>query len=208
MWLYDNSCDPAFHAALRSHAAALEGFHGVHVVRDDTTVTPELTRYRSATPERASREARRVAMGPISEQVGGIYSWAARQLRTDFVLFLEDDVVPRMGGDAVEALMRRVGWDTQAVYGWYRSRLGNVLVVDPPADGEPWDWRTPSQPRRGVTPVAGGGLGCVLLRGESVRDRRFKTAPHSGPDVVFSRELWHEGREMICDWEVECEHLT
>lgn len=184
LWLHDDSGDPAFHRALWSAAASLDGFGAIHVVRSHP-------------------------QGEGPDRVARIYSWAAATVRADLVLFLEDDVIPRSGGRFVEDLVGALDWDVDGVYGWYRSRLGNILVVDPPQPGADWAWRTGFEPHTGVTEAAGGGLGCLLVRSDVLRGRTFEaTEPRQGPDVNLSRALWSEGRRLVCNWQVECRHVV
>lgn len=184
LWLYDSSGDPGFHAALRRAVAGLDGFRAVHVVRDG-------------------------APGQGPDQVARVYTWAAANVRADLVAFLEDDVIPLAGGGFLGELVGALDWDVDVVHGWYRSRFGNILVVEPPAEGADWDWRTGFEAGAGVTPAAGGGLGCTLVRADVLRGRTFEaTEPLQGPDVNFSRALWAEGRRTVCNWDVECRHVV
>lgn len=205
IWLYDNSGDDAFHQDVRGRAERLSGFRAVHVVRDDDA----LPGYAELARQRAALDRHQATVPFVSERVARIYSWAARNVEADFVAFLEDDVVPERGGAFLSDLLRAVGWETQAVLGWYRSRLGNILVVEPPKPWQRWAWRTYDEPQEGVTRVAGGGTGCALFRREVLRGRDFRTGgPYEGADLVLSRDLWREGREMLCNWDVACQHVV
>jgi hypothetical protein len=127
-----------------------------------------------------------------------IYNRLAREAITDYVWVVEDDVLPPL--DACRRLLRDFDPQTASVSGVYRSRFGEEYVV----------WRRADEIASGgsgVEQVAGNGFGCVVLRGDVLRETVF-TASIDLPayDTAFYYRLPSTCLTAKVDWSVECDH--
>jgi hypothetical protein len=130
-----------------------------------------------------------------------IYSRLAREVTTEFVWVLEDDVLPPL--DACERLLRGFDPQTASVSACYTSRFGTGYVA--------WsdDQRRITFAGTGLQPVGGNGFGCVVLRTSAAKELPFTTlAGYAAHDNAFYYRLRTGGHKAIIDWSVHCEHFA
>lgn len=127
-----------------------------------------------------------------------IYNRLARDVSTEFVWVLEDDILPP--DDACERLLRGFDRCTVSVSAAYLSRY----------DGKPCVW---DEELRHILPqetrlqeVHGNGFGCVVLRGGVLRQTVFRG--EGDFDRNFYRDLHAAGLIAKVDWSVQCEHRS
>jgi glycosyltransferase involved in cell wall biosynthesis len=138
----------------------------------------------------------------VRRAVARIYNKMARELNTEYVWIVEDDVLPP--DDACEVLMKAFEPNVVSVAGVVQSRLsssylhwekdGTIVTVPPLPESE--------------TVIAGGGngFGCTILRKSCLKDEVFRCDPAfmSGDyDVSFYKRL--KG-EALVHWGVRCQH--
>ena len=137
----------------------------------------------------------------VSQVMARIYNRMAREVTTDYVWIVEDDVFPPV--DACKRLLQSFDQDTASVTGAYLSRSSRTYVA--------WDFsqRQISQLQSGVQQVGGNGFGCVMIRGQLIRDTVF-TATIDCPayDNAFYYRLPTTGMKALLNWDVLCEHRT
>jgi hypothetical protein len=124
----------------------------------------------------------------------------ARELTTDYVWILEDDILPP--DDACERLLRGFDRDTVSVSAAYPSRFENGYVA--------WshDQRRYQEPASGLQVVGGNGFGCAVLRGQIVRDTVFTASiDYPAYDNAFYHRLHGAGLKAKVNWSVACKHL-
>lgn len=145
--------------------------------------------------ERPRREAAR----EVSLAMARIYNRMAHEVTTDYVWVVEDDVIPPDG--ACESLLRGFDRQTASVSAVYPSRFSNAYVV--------WDLGQQMLSKRngGLEDVGGNGFGCVMLRGEVVRQTVFTaTLDAAAYDNAFYYRLPAFGLKAKVDWSIECRH--
>jgi glycosyltransferase involved in cell wall biosynthesis len=183
--LMDTSQDRIFSAMVRNWAAGCDYPDVRHI------------RFAAARPgladdnrrDQAIRDAVRVA-------VARIYNRMAREVATDYVWVVEDDILPP--DDACERLLRGFDKDTVSVSGLYLSRY----------DGLPCAWDRKGSnfpaPGEGLEVVSGTGFGCVLLRGGILQSSVFQAT--GDYDCVFHQQMQSAGLKAKIDWRVVCQH--
>ncbi|MDB5339083.1 MAG: kfoC 1 [Planctomycetaceae bacterium] len=135
----------------------------------------------------------------VRTAVARIYNRMAREVTTDYVWVLEDDILPP--DDVCERLLRGFDPQTASVSAVYDSRF----------DGQPcvWDRNVRHYPSRGtgLQPVGGNGFGCVVLRGGLLRDTVFTaTQIPADYDRAFYHRLLSLGLAAKVDWSCHCQH--
>lgn len=130
-----------------------------------------------------------------------IYNWMAQQIGTEYVLVIEDDVIPP--ADVADRLLRSFGERVASVAAPFRARMHHGYVA----------WRKLGQnilePGTGVERIRGNGFGCVMLRRSVLNMTRF-TCTHpktSDFDPAFYEWLAETEFTTLIDWSLECEHL-
>lgn len=144
----------------------------------------------------------------VQTVVAAINNRMLREIQTEFVLSLENDVFPDPL-DAIERLLR--GFDNPnvaAVTGAYRQRYEPqawTVWGSMPANGRPL---LPAESGRGVQPIYGSGFGCLMLRASQVKDEVItgRTAVSGYYDADWFDRLQKRGRQVRCNWDVRCEH--
>jgi hypothetical protein len=188
--LCDTSGCDKFNATVRQWAAGC-GYADVRVYRQSLPVPRGV----ADADRRDIKTARQVQLA-----VGMIYRRLLRELTTDYVWVIEDDVIPP--ANAAELLWSQFGEHVASASGAYRSPYheGYIAVG---LRGERIT-RLPVEPFR----VSCNGFGCVILRRECL-DRYGIT--HTDPTGDFDRNFYSRA---IADGEictvhplVECEHL-
>ncbi|MFV0446369.1 MAG: glycosyltransferase [Planctomycetaceae bacterium] len=150
----------------------------------------------------------------VNEVMCRIYNQLRKCLTTDYVWILEDDIVPP--DDVLSRLLESFDEHTASVCAPYRSRFdGRYLVWSRERLGPPGGLANngvhqltrplPDSPQ--VQNIRGSGFGCVVLRGEVLRQHIFHLpAGHHCYDVRFFRELAGRWTRKV-DWSCECRHL-
>lgn len=131
-------------------------------------------------------------IGPIMAQ---IYGWMRTNITTDWVLVVEDDVLPPK--DVIDRLMRSMDADVASV-------SAAVPFRDPSLGWIAWGQSAdPVRERRsGVQPTGGNGWGCVLLRTSAIKARPISANPPF--DRAFYSAL--PPLRALLDWDCVCEH--
>ena len=168
----------------------------------------QIERIDAGRPQLADEERRNApAVGrAVEAAVCGLYNRAIQMIFGEWILFLEDDVIPQRR-DAIAKLMQSVGPKVAAVSGLYRHRYENSAV----AFGAPVG-KLPMRAMEGpeIEPVTGTGFGCLLAR-RSV----FSQIGLSGDDprcqfydVNAGVRVSRMGYQWILDRSVFCDHLV
>jgi glycosyltransferase involved in cell wall biosynthesis len=142
---------------------------------------------------------RQAAAREVALAMARIYNQMARELTTDYVWVVEDDMLPP--DDACERLLRGFDERTASISAAYLSRLAHGYVA--------WTSdRHHTRPTGGLQKVDGNGFGCVVLRGQVVRDALFTaTIDYAAYDNAFYYRLAQSGLQAKIDWSVECRHV-
>lgn len=143
----------------------------------------------------------------VQTAVAAIYNRMLREVATEYVLILEDDVFPHRL-DAIEQLAMCVEHDTAAVTGAYQQRFypnGWTVFHSIPDNGRP---QLLSQKGTGVQTIMGTGFGCLLFRKSQVE---HEVLVGNGTRTIYYDAAWFErlarqGRRCLINWAVECEH--
>ena len=184
--LFDTSQDDAFSRHVREWLAVCDYADVRHI------------RAAVGEPGLADRP-RGAAVGEVTLAMTRIYNRLAREATSDYVWIVEDDVLPPL--DACERLLRAFDERTASVSGVYPSRFKNGYVV----------WQANQQKYlvrgQGVQTVGGNGFGCVVLRGEVLRETVFtSTIDYPAYDNAFYQRLAAAGLVAKIDWAVVCDH--
>ncbi len=136
----------------------------------------------------------------VRRAMAEIYNHFARVANTEYVWFLEDDVIPP--ADVCERLLQGFGKEVVSVAAPYRSRYHEGYCV--------WinDVAHVSQPGQGLQPIGGNGFGCTIVRGSVLRQTVFTAQGHPADfDIAFYSRLRKTGWEARVRWDCECEHI-
>jgi len=128
-----------------------------------------------------------------------VYNRVRTELRTEFALIVEDDILPP--NDAIDRLLHAMERDVAAVTGAYRSRYQAGYVA--------WDrsCRVLTEPRDGLQVVGGTGFGCVLVRSSVFRQTVLHHGGKNGDfDPNFFEDIAAGGWVAKIDWRVRCDH--
>jgi len=132
----------------------------------------------------------------VRRAMARIYNGMARDVGTDYVWIIEDDVTPPL--DAAERLLRGFCPLTASVSGVYLSRYDHKPCA---WDADCHHYETPGD---GLQPIHGNGFGCVMLRGGLLRRTAFSAKGNF--DYVFYNQLRDEGLTAKVDWSLACAH--
>lgn len=152
------------------------------------------------------RRGRQDICRQVDSAVAGLYNRAFAMGFGEWMLFVEDDVIPQRP-DAIAQLFKSIGPQVAAVSGVYRHRYENNAV----AFGVP-NGKLPMRDMDGpqIEHVTGSGFGCLLAR-RSV----FTRIGLSGDDprcwfydVNAGVRVARMGYQWILDRSVYCEHLV
>jgi glycosyltransferase involved in cell wall biosynthesis len=143
----------------------------------------------------------------VDSAVAGLYNRAIQMAFGEWLLFVEDDVIP-LRSDAIEQLMQSVGPDVAAVSGTYKHRYGEMAV----AFSNPTAESLPMLPLAGeaIEQVTGTGFGCLLAR-RSVLSRYGLSGDDAEAnfyDVNIGVRLAKTGWRWLLDRSVRCDHLV
>lgn len=144
----------------------------------------------------------------VQTAVAAIYNRMFREVATEYILTLEDDVFPHRL-DAIAQLAKCVEQDTAAVTGAYQQRYypnGWTVFSVIPANGRP---KLQTHKGTGIQNIMGTGFGCLLLRKSQVE---HEVLVGNGERSIYYDAAWFErlakqGRKCRINWEVECEHV-
>ena len=144
----------------------------------------------------------------VEAAVAGLYNRAFQIINSEFVLFVEDDVIPESPA-AIASLMSHVAPDVAAITGIYRHRYFPEYAVafSLPYLGLPslkfMDGPDHEQ-------IGGSGFGCLLTRRSIFKqmgmagDNRIR--PHY--DCEIAARVADAGYRWIMDRTVKCDHLV
>lgn len=184
--LFDTSQNEEFSSKLRQWIAGCD-YRDVRHIREEVGQADLADRPRV----QAARE--------VTVAMARIYTRMARELTTDYVWILEDDILPP--DDACERLLRGFDASTGSVSAAYPSRFESGFLC----------WRSDDtrllRAGHGLAEVGGNGFGCVILRAECIRNAVF-TATLDFPafDYAFYYRLRDTGLKAKVDWRVVCAH--
>jgi len=144
----------------------------------------------------------------VQTAVAAIYNRMFREVSTEYILTLEDDVFP-LGLDTIAQLAKAVEQDTAAVTGAYQQRYypnGWTVFYSIPETGRP---KLQTQKGAGIQNIMGTGFGCLLLRKSQVE---HEVLVGNGERSIYYDAAWFErlakqGRKCRINWVVECEHV-
>lgn len=190
VWLHDTSGDDWFHGIIRTGVYQLPW--DVRITRGDP-IRPKL----ADLPRGENSDDVRMACARI-------YNRLARESVGDFVLIVEDDILPRT--DVIESFLRSFGPKTASVAGPYRSRYHGSYVAWQTKLGD-WKPNLIESRGNGVQRVTGNGFGCTMLRGDVLRNQvmTFRD-PLPDYDMSFYHRLGVQGWERLVDWSQEPQH--
>lgn len=104
--------------------------------------------------------------------------------------------------NAAELLLQGFDQDTASVAGPYRSRYHDGYVA--------WTkgHKIIKEPDNGVQLVEGNGFGCVMLRGNVLKESLFtcRQPPYDFDPAFYERLKQTRCQAKLC-WNAECEHL-
>lgn len=141
----------------------------------------------------------------VEAAVAGLYNRAAQMVHGEYLLFVEDDVIPQQL-DTVEQLMRSMVANVVAISGAYRHRYHNALV----AFRLPWTGALFPFDGPEVEPVGGTGFGCLLIRRSVLLQFALSgddcMQPHY--DVDLAARVRAAGWKWLLNRSVACDHRT
>ena len=144
----------------------------------------------------------------VEAAVAGLYNYALQLTPAEFVLFVEDDVIPETE-TAIDALLPEMAPDVAAVSGAYAHRYHpeKLVAFDLPYIGLP---ALKSLDGPAVESIGGSGFGCLLIR-RSVFTRfglagDHPTRPHY--DCEISARIREAGYRWVLKRTVFCDHMT
>lgn len=149
---------------------------------DDWQGDLQIERIDAGYPSLADQDRRNIVKigRDVEAAVGAIYNRAVTLLGTEYVVFIEDDVIPQ-DLNLVEKMFRTMGPWVSGVSGVYRQRYQTekCCAYDVPYLG---DRSFKSLHGSGIEKVGGTGFGCLMTRRSLLR--RFPLAG-DGPDRYF-----------------------
>ena len=143
----------------------------------------------------------------VEAAVGGLYNRAIQMAYGEWLLFVEDDVIPQQR-DTIRKLLANVQPRVACVTGLYQHRYEKKAV----AFSRPQPLSLPLLSMEGgrTEKVFGSGFGCLLAR-RSVLSKyglAGDTRAAQSYDVGLSIELANTEWEWLLDRSVKCDHLT
>ncbi len=146
----------------------------------------------------ADRRDNRIAER-VRRQMPRLYAELFRRVATEYVLVLEDDVLPPL--DVIDRLMRHMAPDVALVGAAYKSRWSERWVA--------WDGdvaRLRPTKGTGVEAIGGTGFGCAIVRRSVVERIPFRGGGTADYDVEFCRLARGLGFRVLLDWDTVAEH--
>lgn len=161
-----------------THEPLTAGMLGLQEWRGDL----QIERIDAGYPRLADQDRRGIVRigRDVEAAVGAIYNRAVTLLGTEYVVFIEDDVVP-LDANLVEKMFRTMGPWVSGVSGVYRQRYqaDKCCAFDVPYVGNE---SFKSLHGAGIEKVGGTGFGCLMTRRSLLR--RFPLSG-DGPDRYF-----------------------
>lgn len=206
LMLFDNSNEERFHNILGEFAQD----------RDDAKIyvddTPHLT-----VPFDRTTTKQRIEIGKRTTE---IYNFMARNIDTDYVLILEDDVIPPV--NVINRLMDRVFCNVGMVSSAVNDRrMGEFMVWDFKehlADGNQIkenvvDVKAMRPNKGGIEKVGATSLACSLIPKwalDEIGTLRYDVpgGVRYGTDVRFGYDLHKHGLSVIVDWDIIPAHVS
>lgn len=135
----------------------------------------------------------------VRQAMARIYNRLTREVTTEYVWILEDDILPP--DDVCQQLLLGFDGKTASVAAPYRSRYHQGYCA--------WQegYHSIMEPGEGLQTIAGNGFGCTIVRGSLLRQSVF-TSQADPPDfdLAFYTRLKQTGLQARIDWSCECEH--
>jgi len=184
----DTSQNPEFSAVVRNWVAQSD-YPTVSYIQQSV-----------GTPRLADDNRRREEIqNSVRQAMARIYNRLAREVTTEYVWILEDDILPP--DDVCQQLLLAFDAKTASVAAPYRSRFHKGYCA--------WneDFHCIHEPGEGVQTIAGNGFGCTIVRGSLLRESVF-TSRSDPPDfdLAFYHRLKQTDLQARIDWSCECEH--
>lgn len=185
--LADSSQDPVFSRTIRRWMSGLS-------FSDARYYQQAVSRPGLADDDRKNPEVNRL----VREAMPRIYSRLAWEATTEYVMIVEDDVLPPI--DTIDRLLRGFDKRTAAVSGAYVGRHSRNIVA--------WDRRfRPLKAGEGLVRVHGTGFGCLMVRRSVLQSVVFTHgAPRFAFDLNFADHVSDLGLVFGLDWSVRCLH--
>ena len=173
-------------------------FRSVQIERIDNGVPGLSDQNRAGDHNLGTRQA-------VEAAVAGLYNRAAQMAYGEYLLFVEDDVIPQQL-DTVEKLLRLMGSNIAAVSGAYRHRYHDALV----AFELPWSGKLFSFDGNAVEQVGGTGFGCCVVRRSLLLQFPLSGDSAMQPhyDVDFASRVRQAKWRWLLNREVQCDHRT
>lgn len=196
LWFYNTSRNPRFEETLRGYLANCK-------YRNHRYTHSPLAADGLADMPRGehAHEVRRVC--------ARIYNDMSTSLDTPHVLIVEDDIIPPL--DVIRGGFESFTELTAAVLFPFKSRFHEGYAMCRPGQENPF---VPilERGKDDVEIIGGGGFGCVLLKRAVLWMHGFthySTEPRYSDDfdVSFWQRLRDHGRNVVTNWNYECEHL-
>lgn len=205
LWLLDTSQDARFGRRIRRWISQCD-YADVHY-RTEAVATPGL-----ADAPRDNGET----LDAVRMAAARIYNRLAREVTGQYVLTVEDDIIPP--NDVVERLLRGFDHNVASVAAPYPSRFhkgyvawtaGRQIIEErpvPPIEDTTGD---DGEPFLRYAQVEGNGFGCTLFRVDVFRDAVFtaRQQPYVDFDPAFYERLKSTGLQAKVCWDAECQHL-
>jgi len=193
--------------------------HQIHLTLLDTSQNPEFSRevrnwlakcnYLSTSYHTLTVGSQRLAncdrhqvhiRDQVRQAMARIYNYLSRLPATEYVWFLEDDIIPP--ADACRRLLEGFEGNVASVAAPYRSRYHGGFCV----------WNDSQNhlhsPGAGFERVRGNGFGCAIIRKGVLREAVFTSSgPFPDFDHAFYEWLHGRGFEARVCWDAECLHL-
>ena len=143
--------------------------------------------------------------------VAALYNEALRGVRSEWVMFIEDDVIPAAGGvERLLMVMLAQPRDTAVVAAAYRCWENPDVVTAADARWVYPQW--PDEDVSGLVEVLWAGGGFAIYRGMAMRGAGTLFARSNGGqlwgewDVNLCKALWGNGYRVFVDMRIRAEH--
>lgn len=143
----------------------------------------------------------------VDSAVSGLYNLAVRFAFGEWILFVEDDVIPQRL-DVIHQFMKSVQPEVAAISGEYQHRYEQRCVAfEPATDGE---LRMLPLGGTGVHRTGGSGFGCLLARRSVLSRYALSGDDENSPwyDADIGRRVLAGGWQWLLDRDVKCDHLA
>jgi len=143
----------------------------------------------------------------VEAAVAGLYNRAIKMAYGEWLLFIEDDVIPQQP-DTIRKLFANIQPRVACVSGLYRHRYEDKAVAF--SASRPGELPMLSLDGSDTEKVFGSGFGCLLAR-RSVLSKYGLAGDGAATrfyDVAIGADLADTGWEWMLDRRVKCDHLT